>query len=121
LLQLRYMVKQQELFRLAIQGLEAERVKIDLLLSELKAQLGEAPIPTARPAIKKRTMSAAGRANIRAAIKRRWQAFHAGKTSAPNVTAVRKTKRTVSKAQLAAMRKNAAKARAAAKAARATA
>ena len=104
-------MNQQELLQYAIQGLEAERAKIDDLLTELKAQVhGAAPRAAAVASHKStgRTLSAKGRANIRAALKRRWEAFHEGKKAAP------KKKRTLSPAQLAAMRKNAAKARAAA-------
>jgi len=103
------MMNQQELLQYAIQGLEAERAKIDDLLTELKAQVhGAAPRPVSSAKHTGRTLSAAGRANIRAALKRRWDAFHSGKKATP------KKKRTLSPAQLAAMRKNAAKARAAA-------
>ena len=110
------MLNQQELLRLAIQGLEIERARIDTLLSELKSQVSGAPAVVSTPAIsanKKRSMSAEGRANIRAAIKRRWKAFHEGKAKAPNASGPAKKKRVLSKAQLMAMRQNAAKARAA--------
>ena len=102
------MMNQQELLQYAIQGLEAERAKIDQLLSELKSQVHGAPAE-ASSKHKGRSLSAKGRANIRAALKRRWAAFHQGKT-----VVVPKKKRTLSPAQLEAMRKNAAKARAAA-------
>jgi hypothetical protein len=114
-------MNQQELLQFAIQGLEMERSRIDGLLAELRGQVHGSPVVVAKPAAKGtkgRTMSAAGRANIRAALKRRWAAFHAGKGAAPNAGAVAKKKRTLTKAQLEAMRRNAAKARAAIKAAR---
>jgi hypothetical protein len=109
------MMNQQDLLRYAIVGLEAERAKIDQLLAEFKGETEEhSENPTPRrvtTAAKKRTMSEAGREAIRAAIRRRWAAFHKGKGAAPN--AKKAGKRAISPAQLNAMRANAAKARAA--------
>jgi hypothetical protein len=111
-----------DLLRFAIAGLEAERMRIEHLLDELRAEVGgTSPSVRATGQAKaqpsdKRTMSPAGRAAIRAALKRRWAAFHKGKAAAPNVkakTVTPKKKRVLSPAQLAAMRRNAAKARAA--------
>jgi len=104
---------QQELLKFAIRGLEVERSRIDDLLAELKAQVTTTQPLASKPKAKGRTISAEGRANIRAALKRRWKAYHEGKASAPNASTPKK--RTLSKAQLDAMRKNAAKARAALK------
>jgi len=103
---------QQELLKFAIRGLEAERSRIDELLTELKAQVNPTQPLGAKPQVK-RSISAEGRANIRAALKRRWKAYHEGKATAPNAAVSKK--RTLSQAQLAAMRRNAAKARAALK------
>ena len=115
-----FCMDQNELLKYAIAGLEAERAKIDILLEELKAQLNQTPTGGRRyakepAAPKKRSMSAAGRAAIRAALKKRWAEFHARKGASPKpaAKAAPKKKRTISKAQLEAMRKNAAKARAA--------
>ena len=72
----------------------------------------------------KRTMSAAGKAAIRAAVRRRWAAFHAGKAHAPTSKTAHapktqpKPKRAPTVAQLEAMRQNARKARKAAAKAR---
>ena len=106
----------QELLQFAIRGLEVERQRIDDLLGELRAQLRGVPTPAAAPKKAKgkgRTMSAEGRANIRAALKRRWAAFH--KTNPTKSAKPAKKKRVLSPAQLEAMRENAAKARAAIK------
>ena len=104
-------MNQQDLLQFAIRGLEVERERIDGLLGDLRAQLRGVPVAVSGPKAKARTMSAQGRANIRAALKRRWQAFHEAKGGKKPVV---KKKRVLSKAQLEAMRKNAAKARAAA-------
>jgi len=106
-------MNQQDLLQFAIRGLEVERERIDGLLADLKAQLRGVPaaITGSKAKAKARAMSAQGRANIRAALKRRWQAFHEKKGGTKPVV---KKKRVLSKAQLEAMRKNAAKARAAA-------
>jgi len=116
-------MNQPELLKYAIAGLEAEREKIDQLLSELRSQgSGSSATVSRRPAAPKagagkaRVISDAGRAAIRAALKRRWAAYHAGKGAAPNASKKAPKKRVLSPAQLAAMRKNAAKARAAAQA-----
>jgi hypothetical protein len=110
-----------QLLKFAIAGLEAEGQKIEQLLLELKSQLNETPTAlrrysaTDKTSPKKRTMSAEGRAAIRAALKKRWADYHKNQShaSSPLKAAASKQKRTLSKAQLEAMRRNAAKARAA--------
>jgi hypothetical protein len=80
------------------------------------ATIRKAPhAPKTAPAAPKRRMSAAGRAAVRAAQKKRWAAFHAGKAPSPTAK-LPKPKRVLSKAQLVAMRQNATKARKARKA-----
>jgi hypothetical protein len=87
----------------AIVGFERQRQEIEETLAELRAQLnGKAPTKPGRKSKAtdvaevadapeaKRTMSKAGRDAIRAALRKRWAAFHASKGPAPNAKAVTK-------------------------------
>ena len=70
----------------AIKGFETQKVEIDGKIADLRALLLPAPVTTAPTteaptAKKKHTMSAAGRRNVRAALKKRWAAFHAEKAA----------------------------------------
>ena len=108
----------------AIIGFERQKQKIDETIAELRAQLGgtssrpEPKVKVADAALvkTKRTMSAKGKAAIRAALKKRWAAYYA-KESAPSKKAVpaKKSapKRKLSPAAKAKLVANLAKARAA--------
>jgi len=107
----------------AIVGFERQKQEIDETIAELRAQLGGTSSPgpklkveDAAPPKTKRKMSAKGKAAIRAALKKRWAAYHA-KESAPAKKAVpaKKSapKRKLSPAAKAKLVANLAKARAA--------
>jgi hypothetical protein len=67
----------------AIFGLEHQRSEIDAKLKAIRRMLREMPVTTdstastaiVAPPRKRRKMSAAARANIRAALKKRWAAY----------------------------------------------
>jgi hypothetical protein len=72
----------------AIIGFETQKQKIEAKIAELRAALpgaapvsAEPPVPEVQPAKKKHTMSAKGRRNVRAALAKRWAAFHAAKAA----------------------------------------
>jgi hypothetical protein len=68
-----------EILAAALEGLEAQRARLDAHIAETKRLLGARPQqPTASPDIvrPKRKMSAAGRKRIAAATKKRWAEFH---------------------------------------------
>jgi hypothetical protein len=114
----------RELLEMALQGYKQKRQEIDGKIAELQARLGGQKIvsiedgesaETAKP--KRRKMSAAGKARIIAAVRKRWAAFHKG--TAKNVPAKKagvkpsKPKRKMSAARRAALVENLRKARAA--------
>ena len=59
----------RDLLAMALVGYEAEKVRINAAIAEIKAKLG-----TGAPAPRKRTMSAAARKRIAAAQRKRWAA-----------------------------------------------
>jgi hypothetical protein len=67
---------------MALIGFEAERQKIADKMAEIRRQLGQTTVSKspsvdgAKPR-RKRKMSAAGKRNIREALKKRWAAYHA--------------------------------------------
>ena len=68
-----------EILAAALQGLEAQRARLDAHIAETRRLLGARPQqPTAPPDVvrPKRKMSAAGRKRIAAATKKRWAEFH---------------------------------------------
>ena len=87
------MKQDNEFIKAAIAGFEQQRLKIDDTIAELNRQLrgdvapekksakgqlrGRAPLVVVEK--KKRKMSAAGRAALQAALKRRWAAYHKAK------------------------------------------
>jgi hypothetical protein len=105
-----------EIIAAAIDGYEAQKIRIDGKIAELRAMLPggstepATPEPTKR---KRRKMSAAGRKAISDATKKRWAAFHAAKQAKKPAAkkAVARTK--LSPARKAALVANLAKARAA--------
>ena len=105
----------------ALIGYEVQLQKLQTAIAEIQSQLGHRPTRSAAPvaagALKpKGQMSAKGKAAIRAAQKKRWEAFHA-KTAKPAAkkVALKKDapKRKLSPEQRAALIANLAKARAA--------
>ncbi len=65
----------------ALIGLQQKRAEVEQRIAGLKQQIGNGAEPkSAAPVRKRRRMSAAGRARIRAALKKRWAEFHARKT-----------------------------------------
>jgi hypothetical protein len=80
-----------DLISAAIDGYEAQKVKIDEKIAELRSMLGGRSSTTAEPSAeaptqvkerKKRRLSAAGRKAIAEAAKKRWAAFNAEKKKA---------------------------------------
>ena len=80
-----------DIIQAAIDGYEAQKVRIDASLAELRAMLSgapasKAPVPAlaavAQPGKKKRRLSAAGRKAIADAARKRWAAFNAAKKAA---------------------------------------
>jgi len=80
-----------EILEAALIGLWHQRDEIEEKMAELRRQIGDGrdgqparksvAADSAEPTPKKRTMSAAGRARIVAATKKRWAAFHAKKAA----------------------------------------
>ncbi len=69
--------------QMALIGYQAELSRIEQRMAEIRSQLGGRVDPAvATKAMRKRTMSAAARARIAAAQKKRWAAFHKGKKAA---------------------------------------
>jgi hypothetical protein len=77
------MPNRQRLLEMALKGLEADRVKLDEEILEIKRELGQAPAATRpvdtstrtatpAPATKKRTMSDEARRRISEGMKRRY-------------------------------------------------
>jgi len=97
----------QTLLQFAIKGLESRRASLTQQIAELKGESGGLSETDNKP---RRQISAAGLKAISDATKRRWARFHKEQNgSRPGLRAGRK----LSPAQLKAMKKNAAKARAA--------
>ena len=76
-----------ELLQAAVEGLEAQKQRIDDQIAEIKARLGRRgpgrpPKAVQAPTKKKRILSAAARKNISAAQKKRWAASRKGKKTA---------------------------------------
>jgi hypothetical protein len=68
-----------EILTAALQGLEAQRARLDAHIAEVRRLLGARPQQPTAPAeaLKpKRKMSAAGRRRIAAATKKRWAEYH---------------------------------------------
>jgi len=109
----------REILEMAVIGLESQRSKIEERIAEIQKQLG---VRTPKRAVSgdgtkpKRQMSAKGKAAIRAALKKRWDEFHAkaGKPAAKKA-GVKKAapKRKLSPDARARLAANLAKARAA--------
>ncbi len=63
-------------------GLQQKRAEVEERIAELKQQIGDGARPkSATPVRKRRRMSAAGRARIRAALKKRWAEFRQKKAA----------------------------------------
>jgi hypothetical protein len=91
-----------ETLQMALIGYRAERRNIDEKITDLQHRVGGRAVATsdgAEPAEKRRKMSAAAIAHIRAAQKKRWAAFH----EAQSAPASAKPKRKLSKAGRAAI------------------
>lgn len=69
--------ERQELLRAALIGLAHERTKIDAQVNAINTELGVRK--PGRPKLVRRKMSAAGRAAISVATKKRWAAFRKAK------------------------------------------
>jgi hypothetical protein len=112
-----------EIIAAAIEGLESQKEKIDLRISELRDMMSGHPVESRTTAApkrgKRRKMSPAARARIAAAQKKRWLVFHnrQGHAAAPKA----KPKRKLSPATKAKLIANLKKARAARAAKRAAA
>ena len=84
-------VDNQALYQAALEGLEIQRQKIEDQMRQVRAMLGvgrpgrkpqaASPAPAAKPAGKKRELSAAARKRIAAAQKKRWAEFRKKKAS----------------------------------------
>ena len=94
-----------EIIAAAIDGYEAQKIRIDGKIAELRSMLpggstqtAATPEPTKR---KRRKMSAAGRKAISDATKKRWAAFHAAQQAAeqtaPKKAARKSAKKTATK------------------------
>jgi hypothetical protein len=110
-----------EIITAAIEGFEAQKARLDAQISELRATLSGEPVTPAAtpkgPKLKRRKMSAAARARMAEAQRKRWAAVR--KASAPSIPeAAPKPKRKLSadgrKAIIAALKKRWAAKRAAA-------
>ena len=97
-----------EILAAALQGLEAQRARLDAHIAEVRRLLGARPQQPTAPAEapkSRRKMSAAGRKRISDATRKRWAEYHrkkveaamlakgpaAGKKAAPNKTAAKRT------------------------------
>ena len=82
--------------QMALIGYQVELSRIEQRMAEIRSQLGGRVDPVvATKAKPKRTMSAAARARIAAAQKKRWATFHKGKKAAAAPT-LPKAKRRIS-------------------------
>src|SRR5438552_17887729 len=82
------MPAQQRLLELALKGLEADRVRIDNEMAEIRSQLRGSPVATGETEItpmgrKRRKMSAAAKRKISEAMKCRYAALKAPSQSLP--------------------------------------
>jgi hypothetical protein len=75
----------RDMLEAALMGLQHRREEIEKKMAELRAMIGgHAPRRTASaPARKSRVLSAAARARIAAAQKKRWSAFRKAKAAQP--------------------------------------
>jgi hypothetical protein len=96
-------------FKAVRTALNKERARLQARLADIQAVLG-GEIPATPPAVaaeapakRKRGMSAAGRAKVRAAAKAYWAAYRAKKAGKPAPKRARKPKRRVSAAARAAL------------------
>jgi len=108
----------QSMLEMALLGYKAKLEEVVQKMAEIERRLGlrkdSDPAPsTAATDRPKRTMSAAGKRAIRAALKKRWAAFHAQGGAVPSAKATAKPKRKLSPAAKARLAENLAKARAA--------
>ena len=74
-----------EILTAALQGLEAQRARLDAHIAEVRRMLGDRaqqPVARADAPRPKRKMSAAGRKRIAAAQKERWAEYHRQKAEA---------------------------------------
>jgi hypothetical protein len=74
-----------EILMAALQGLEAQRARLDAHIAEVRLLMGARPQQPTAPAEApkpKRRMSAAGRRRIAAATKKRWAEYHRKKAEA---------------------------------------
>jgi hypothetical protein len=105
------------LLEMALVGLNARRDEVIRKMADIERQLGvhrkRSPPPGAGAAKPKRKLSAAGKRAIRAAVKKRWAAFHAKIGAAKPAKRSAAPKRTMSPAVKARLAANLAKARAA--------
>lgn len=88
-----------EILAAALQGLEDQRQRIEAQIVEVKQLLGggKSPVPKT-PAPRRRTLSAAARARIAAAQKKRWAAFHSQTEQLEAAPKTRRRKRKMSAA-----------------------
>ena len=119
---------QQRIYEAALIGLEQQRARIDVLVVDVKNRLNQptataataATTPAAEPNDNDnnkrvmRVMSAAARKRISAAQKKRWSNYHLALVPDP-LEPKQRRKTPLSRKQIAAMRANAVKARAAKK------
>jgi hypothetical protein len=74
-------VQNAELLKAALEGLQAQKTRIDEQISQVQAMLGKrrgrppAAAPAAEKPVRKRRLSAAARKHIAAAQKRRWAEY----------------------------------------------
>ena len=87
--------------QMALVGYQAEHLKIEEKMAEIRKRLGKRPAGTLAPATAgeaapKRNISSAARRRIAAAQKKRWQEFHARQKDAAKPKAVKTVRKTVS-------------------------
>lgn len=69
------MITEAELLQAALRGYQAERDRLDQVIADIQARIGN-PRGGGAPAPVRRTMSAAARQRIAAAQRKRWAKFH---------------------------------------------
>ena len=99
-----------ETLQMALIGYQAERRKIDGKIAEIQARLQGRPLAApdgAAPARTRRQMSAAAKARIAAAQRKRWAKFRkqSGTATAPGQTAQKRVPQQVSSKRLEALAK----------------
>ena len=84
--------------QMALVGYQAEHLKIEEKMAEIRKRLGKRPAGTlaAGEAAPKRNISSAARRRIAAAQKKRWQEFHARQKDAAKPKAVKAVRKSVS-------------------------